>query len=77
VGTAALGCPVEQGSTGFCRQGITAGTISGWLAPSEEIWLSASQGLRGSIRSVVWRGDPNLVALETWPTDNEINKTDN
>jgi hypothetical protein len=44
--------------------------------PSEEIWLSASQGLRGSIRSVVWRGDLNLVALETWPTDNEINKND-
>jgi len=51
--------------------------ISGWLTPSEGIWLSASQGLRGSIQSVVWRNELRLVALETWPTDNEINKTDN
>jgi hypothetical protein len=35
-------------------------------------WLSASKGLRGSGLCVVWRGDKSLVALETWPADNEI-----
>jgi large subunit ribosomal protein L7/L12 len=33
--------------------------------------------LRGLSLSVVWRGDKSLVALETWPTDNEIATTDN
>jgi large subunit ribosomal protein L7/L12 len=33
--------------------------------------------LRGSNFCVVWREDKNLVALETWPRDNEIATTDN
>jgi large subunit ribosomal protein L7/L12 len=33
--------------------------------------------LRGSNLCVVWRGDESLVALETWPRDNEIATTDN
>ncbi len=35
------------------------------------VWLSASQGLRGSILCVVWRMEADLVALETWPIDSE------
>jgi large subunit ribosomal protein L7/L12 len=45
--------------------------FSGWRKPSEEIWLSASQGLRGSIRCVVWRMETDLVALETWLAGSE------
>jgi hypothetical protein len=41
--------------------------------PSEEIWLSASQGWRGSIPAWSGAGNLNLDALETWPSDNEIN----
>ena len=33
--------------------------------------------MRGSNLCVVWRGDESLVALETWPRDNEIATTDN
>jgi large subunit ribosomal protein L7/L12 len=33
--------------------------------------------LRGSNFCVVWREDKSLVALETWPRDNEIATTDN
>jgi large subunit ribosomal protein L7/L12 len=33
--------------------------------------------LRGSRLCVVWREDESLVALETWPRDNEIATTDN
>jgi hypothetical protein len=33
--------------------------------------------LRGSRFCVVWREDKSLVALETWPRDNEITTTDN
>jgi large subunit ribosomal protein L7/L12 len=33
--------------------------------------------LRGLSFGVVWRGDESLVALETWPTDNEIGTTYN
>jgi large subunit ribosomal protein L7/L12 len=33
--------------------------------------------LRGSNLRVVWREDKSPVALETWPTDNEIATTDN
>jgi large subunit ribosomal protein L7/L12 len=33
--------------------------------------------LRGSSFCVVWREDESLLALETWPRDNEIATTDN
>jgi hypothetical protein len=42
----------------------------------KRFWLSAGKGLRGSDLGVVWRGDESLVALETWPRDNEITNTD-
>jgi hypothetical protein len=39
--------------------------------PNEEIWLSASRGLRGSFRALSGARKLNLVALETWSADNE------
>jgi large subunit ribosomal protein L7/L12 len=45
--------------------------------PPERFKLSAGEGLRGSSPGVVWREDESLVALETWPRDNEIATTDN
>jgi hypothetical protein len=46
--------------------------FSGWREPSEEVWLSLSQGLRGSDPGVVWRVEIEPAALETRPKDNEI-----
>jgi len=42
---------------------------SGWRESSEEIWLSASRGLRGSFRALSGARKRDLVALEPWPTD--------
>ncbi len=50
---------------------------SGWRKPSEEIWLPASRGLRGSFQALSGARSQDLDALEPWPTDNEINKPDN
>jgi len=47
---------------------------SGWREPSEEIWLPESRGLRGSFRALSGARNQDLVALEPWLRDNEINK---
>jgi len=51
-----------------------AGISSGWRKPSEEIWLSASRGLRGSFQALSGARKQDLDALEPRPTDNEIKK---
>jgi hypothetical protein len=45
------------------------------LLNGKEIWLSASQGLRGSDSGVVWRRENEPVALETRHPDDEMKKS--
>ena len=55
----------------FCPRCIGKGSRARVPAPHRRIWLSASQGLRGSNRCVVWRMEADLVALETCPAGSE------
>jgi hypothetical protein len=58
---------------GMRGQSARATKVLDGRKPSEEIWLSASQGWRGSIPALSGAGSGNQDALETWPSDNEIN----